>query len=307
MYKWKKLGLIFDPTDRYDWMKTHATTPTPIVLKGNFYRVFFSTRNKINQNQTGYIDLDISKPNEILNISKTPVIKIGDLGTFDCDGIYLTTITKFENKLYGYYGGWNAGQRGLFYSKIGLAISEDNGLTFKKYSKAPILNIDHIDPLSVMAPFVIFNDGIWKMWYASAIKFFYERDQLKSYYTIKYATSLNGIDWFKSNEICLPLGIKDSNIARACILKEMSYYKSWYPVVDRLTGQYRIGYAESKDGVIFNRKDELSGISKSKVGWDSEAITYPYVIKHESELLMFYNGNNFGKEGFGLAKCMINE
>lgn len=302
-YNWEKLGLIFDPSNRFEWMKTHATTPVPLGLYGNIYRIFFSTRNQENQNQTGYIDIDLNEPQNILNISKRPVFDLGQLGTFDCDGVYMTSIVENENKLYGYYGGWNAGKKNLFYSKIGLAISEDNGKSFQRFSKAPILGIDDIDPLSTMAPFVLKENQGWRMWYASASKFYYHSGKLKSLYSIKYASSEDGINWLKSDIVSIPLGNEDSNIARACVLKTSQNYMAWYPVVSKKTNQYRIGYAESSDGINFERKDDLAGINKSNEGWDSNAITYPNVIRHKEKLYMFYNGNEFGKDGFGLAIC----
>ncbi len=301
MKKWKKLGLIFDPTDRFDWMQTHATTPMPVHLEGDVYRVFFSTRNKLNQNQTAFVDIDINNPKEILNISKEPVFTLGKLGHFDCDGVYATCIIRVGDKLYLYYGGWNAGQRGLFYSHIGLAISEDNGLSFQRVSQAPILNRDDIDPLSLMAPFVIKEENIWKMWYASGIKYYYENDILKSFYTVKYAESNDGIHWNKSGITSLEIGDKDSNIARASIYKENNKYIAWYPVVSKELGSYRIGYGESLDGKVFERMDEKVTISTSESGWDSQAVTYPFVMKHKDKYYMFYNGNQFGKDGFGVA------
>ena len=64
---------------------------------------------------------------------------------------------------------------------------------------------------------------------------------------------------------------------------------------------YRIGYAESEDGIHFNRMDEKVGIDVSKFGWDSEMICYPHVFAHNGEKYMLYNGNGYGKEGIGLA------
>lgn len=306
-FNWKKQGLIFNPLGRFDWMQSHATTPTPLHLMDDCYRVFFSTRNKINQNQTAFIDINLNNPSKTLKMSQKPVFQMGQLGAFDCDGVYMTSILRYDNKLYGFYGGWNAGKRDLFYSKIGLAVSEDNGENFRRLSNAPILNIDEKDPLSVMAPHVIIDEGVWKMWYASASKFYRDNGQLKSIYTVKYATSNDGITWAKSNRIAIPLGEEDSNIARACILKNNNNYEAWYPVVSKMTNEYRIGYAESINGIDFERKDDIVGIEKSDVGWDSKAITYPYVLNHRNKLYLFYNGNNFGREGFGLAICDLNE
>ena len=64
---------------------------------------------------------------------------------------------------------------------------------------------------------------------------------------------------------------------------------------------YRIGYAESTDGIHWERKDHLSGIDVSVEGWDADMISYPCVFKKDEELVMLYNGNGFGKTGFGYA------
>lgn len=49
------------------------------------------------------------------------------------------------------------------------------------------------------------------------------------------------------------------------------------------------------------RKDEEVGIDVSKQGWDSEMIEYLHVFDHKAKRYMFYNGNKYGKTGFGLA------
>ena len=62
------------------------------------------------------------------------------------------------------------------------------------------------------------------------------------------------------------------------------------------------GYAESNDGLEWKRKDEEVGIETSDNGWDSEMLAYPYIYKHNEKIYMFYNGNGFGKSGFGYAE-----
>jgi hypothetical protein len=64
---------------------------------------------------------------------------------------------------------------------------------------------------------------------------------------------------------------------------------------------YRIGYAESGDGVEWERKDEQAGIDVSPSGWDSQMVAYPFVFEHADATYLFYNGNGFGREGFGYA------
>jgi hypothetical protein len=69
-------------------------------------------------------------------------------------------------------------------------------------------------------------------------------------------------------------------------------------VNDGLHG-YRIGYAESADGLTWARQE--AGITVSPAGWDSQAQAYPAVVRHADRWFMFYNGNAFGRDGVGLA------
>jgi hypothetical protein len=64
---------------------------------------------------------------------------------------------------------------------------------------------------------------------------------------------------------------------------------------------YRIGYAESKDGLSWTRKDHEVGIDVTPGSFDSEMIEYGDVFIHQGRKYMFYNGNEYGKFGIGLA------
>jgi hypothetical protein len=64
---------------------------------------------------------------------------------------------------------------------------------------------------------------------------------------------------------------------------------------------YRIGYAESADGLSWKRHDAQAGIDVSEEGWDSEMIAYPWVFDHGGRRYMLYNGNGYGETGIGLA------
>ena len=67
-------------------------------------------------------------------------------------------------------------------------------------------------------------------------------------------------------------------------------------------GKYKLGYAESKDLINWNRKDDLVRLKPIvKNEWDSEMIAYPYVIKFEDKKYIFYNGNSYGRDGVALA------
>ena len=137
------------------------------------------------------------------------------------------------------------------------------------------------------------------MWYLSATKWKMEEGRPKHYYHIKYAESDNGIQWERKGIVCIDFASEEEYaISRPCVLKDKDVYRLWYSY----RGQsYRIGYAESGDGIHWERKDKEVGIDVSMSGWDCEMIEYPFVFDHQGQRYMLYNGNGYGKTGFGLA------
>jgi hypothetical protein len=119
-------------------------------------------------------------------------------------------------------------------------------------------------------------------------------------HVIKYAESADGIHWDRSGAIAIDLKSPDEyGIAKPCVVQDGSLYRMWYSY--RGKEPYRVGYAESRDGVAWTRMDDKSGIDVSATGWDSESIQYAHVFQHRDRWYMLYNGNGYGKTGFGLA------
>jgi len=308
---WKKLGLIFDPTNRFDWMQTHAQLPVVIPLTTGscdnmhncLYRIYFATRDDKQRSQVGFIDIDINNPTKILNISKEPVLRFGDMGYFDEHGVYPSSIVEVDAKLYMYYIGWNKGaEYPMFYASIGLAISEDGGNTFTKYSKAPIMSRSEYDPWMVTAPFVYKDDDIYRMYYVSGLDWKVNtQNKLTSKYHVKYAYSKDGINWNRNGQISVDFeNSSETNIAKAYVEKVDGMYRTWFPYVNEKP--YRIGYGESTNGIYFIRKnDEVIFLDDNNITFDDEMQCYPYLFKINNKTYMVYNGNNYGYNGFGLA------
>jgi len=302
---WKKLGLIYSPDQTISWMYSHCQLPVADHLQGDIYRVYFAGRTKEQRSHIGFVDIDITNPTKILTVSSQPVLSPGPMGFFDEHGVYPSCIVNHNNKKFLYYIGWNQGVRApLFYANIGLAISEDGGKNFKKYSQAPIMSRSEFDPCLVTSPNVYIENGKWRMTYVSGIKWEEVNGSLKSYYHIKYAESEDGINWKREGIVSIDFQTKEeTNIARSWVIKENNLYKMWYSFV-LPPNAYRIGYAESEDGKTFTRKDNLCGLDVTAGGFDSEMMCYPNVVVHKGKKYMFYNGNRFGEKGFGLAELM---
>ena len=166
-------------------------------------------------------------------------------------------------------------------------------------SEEAFLGTDKEDPISLSYPYVIFHEGIYKMWYGSTIDWTSENGEM--IHVIKYATSKDGEDWEKHG-IAIPyeIGVAQAFSRPSVIIDEKGYHM-WYSYRDGSGRKYRIGYSHSLDGVNWENKLDSVGINTSEQGWDSEMICYPFVFDHKGKRYMLYNGNSYGKFGFGLA------
>jgi hypothetical protein len=136
------------------------------------------------------------------------------------------------------------------------------------------------------------------MWYVSGTGWT-EGVRPQHHYHIKYAESGDGIHWTRDGRVAIDYaGPEEYAIARPCVLKQGSLYRMWFSA----RGQaYRLGYAESYDGISWARKDADGGLVPSDGDWDSEMIAYPLVFEHSGRLHMLYNGNGYGRSGVGYA------
>lgn len=298
---WKKKGLIIEPDTSLWWMQSFAMVPAAEQIEGDIFRIYFSGRDANNRSQIGYATAMVNGGTiAVLSLEREPVLTIGELGTFDDNGVTPSWVVNRDGKTYLYYIGWNAGSTTRMSLIAGLAISIDGGKTFQRNSRAPLLHRTNREPFSILTgPCVLVDNGKWKMWYVSG-EGWINRDLPT--YNIKYAESDDGIHWQRNGHVCLELNENETALARPCVLIENDIYKMWFSYKDPRKG-YRIGYAESADGKVWTRFDEESGIDPSLTGWDSEMIEYSYVFNHKNITYMLYNGNGYGKQGAGYAVC----
>lgn len=297
--KWKKLGLVFCPSGEYDWLQTHAAVPIAEHLFDDYFKIYFSSRDEINKSYTGYVVIDISRPTEIVEISQAPVLVCGNIGEFDDSGAMATWLTSHEGVKYLYYIGWNLGVTVPFRNSIGLARSDD-GKKFSRYSTGPIVDRSMMEPHFCASCCVFPGDDIWRMWYLSCTEWFLDNNLPKHKYHIKYAESDDGINWRREGKVAIDYADESEYaISRPSVIRDGNVWKMWFSY--RGSKSYRIGYAESNDGIDWKRLDHLMGINVSSNGWDSDMIEYPFVFDHKGERYMLYNGNGYGKSGFGIA------
>ena len=304
---WEKKGLIYNVDGQLDWNKSHAQVPVVDVLIDSL-RIYYATRNCQGMSNVSYVEVEKDNPQIITKECKSILLPLGNPGTFDDSGIMPSSIINVGSKKYLYYIGWTTRKTVPYQNAIGLAISNDNGNSFSKFSEGPIITVNNIEPYFSGTAYVLYDEGIYKMWYLSCIRWDYIDGKQEPIYNMKYSESPDGINWCKTGKVAIELKQDEGGIVSASVLLQNGLYKMWFGKRKKsdyrtnIKNSYRIGYAESSDGISWLRKDECSGIDVSENGWDSEMISYPNVIHNNNEILMFYNGNGFGQSGFGYAR-----
>lgn len=303
--KWVKQGCIFEPRGMFGWMQTHAQIPTVLVMEDRL-RVYFATRPRNDLTLTTFVDLDRREPKEVLYVHEKPILELGRAGMFDNHGIMPNYVRRVGGKVFLYYVGWYRGSSIPYHNAIGLAISEDEGVTFTKLFEGPILDRTPLEPYSMGSIYIVEEQGVLHMFYTYVFDWLLINNKLEPIYHIRHATSENGIEWKKSDKVCIKENHDREAVARPSVFQKDDKYHMWFCFrgsQDFRGGKdsYRIGYAWSRNLLDWNREDNLAGIDVSESGWDSEMVTYPCIVQVDGEYLMFYNGNGFGRSGFGYA------
>lgn len=304
MIHWEKSGCLFKAEGQEPWMISHTATPLPVMLDEERVRVYFAARSERNNPRPGYVEFNLIHFKGIEAISPQPLVDNGPLAFFDYNGIYPGCIIKRGKEWWMYYSGRVNGDNNAYHVSVGLAISDDEGKTFKKYSESPVHQKNIYDPWLVSTPHVIpYGEG-WRMYYLSGRKATMENDVFTSYYDIRSALSDDGITWTAENKVHLGLTDEITNLACPSIVKVKEKYWMFFSFCSIDTGQYRLGVAYSYDldnwTQIFNCFNSVNDEE-----WDDISRAYPYVLVLGNYLYVFYCGNNFGKGGFGYLKAPI--
>lgn len=314
--RFESLGKIFSPQDHslpFD-STDYAQSPQALVLDDKV-RVYFCTRSKQSDNmfKSHVSFVDYTKDMKtILRVEKHEVCPLGGKGELDEHGIFPISPTRVGNRVYAYTCGWSRRAAVAVETSVGLAISHDDGATFRKPFNGPVLTSSKREPFLVGDAFVREFNGQFHMWYmfGKEWKTFDAISSPDRIYKIGHAISDDGINWKKSNEgeqiisdklhsdesMALPtvIRVKDNYLMSFC-------YRESYNFRTEKGRGYRLGFAVSKDLITWRRCDEEVDFLLSGESWDSDMQAYPNLFEVNGKIYLLYNGNEFGKYGFGLA------
>jgi len=306
--RWRKLGRIFTTAGDRPWNRSHAQVPTALLMNERI-RVFYSTRDTANRTSTSFFDVAAADPTRVLHVHDAPVLEPGPPGAFDDCGAMASAIVRAGDRAYLYYIGWNVRATVPFHNSIGLAVGGPDAANFVRFSAGPLLDRSADDPYFCTTPEVRQDAaGAWVMWYASGTEWRDIGGRMEPLYAIKHATSADGIEWRRSGGMAIDFAsANEGGLVRPAVVAAADGHRMWYSrrswrdYRGGAASAYRIGYAESADGVRWSRRDDDAGITVGVNGWDADMIEYPNVVATGSRLYLFYNGNDFGRTGIGAA------
>lgn len=302
--KWEKLGIIFKPDNNLVLGKTHAAIPTPVQLNKNIIRIYFNSQDAQGISRPYFVDVSSNNPFNIIQISKKPLLDIGKPGSFDDNGIMVTSVVKVtEKKWYMYYVGFELFQKIRYKLFTGLAISSDGGLNFSKHSITPIIDRSPGESHFRAGPYCIKTDHSFKLWYVAGEEWLDINGKSMPIYEIRFMESSDGINWPKNGSIVIPIKSQDEHgFGRPYVVQSKDgLYQMFYSVRRKSFQAYRMGFAESNDCEKWIRRDQYLNLDTTNNSFDSDAIMYAAPFYINEKLHIFYNGNNFGLDGIGLA------
>lgn len=300
--KWRKQGLIFDPSDycNHPLLVSHAANPIAIHLQDSVFRILYSGRDIWNRSSIGSFDFDLHT-RRILDVCKKPLFTFGPKGTFYQSGVSIGCVYKKSSVLYILFMGWQTSQAQHWRGDIG-RLKINSHFNLELCPEVPFIGMSSVDPISLSYPWVIGDDSSgFTMLYGSTLSWDSENGEM--IHVLNEAISDDGENWkFKGLAVPYQLGVAQAFSRPTVWADKHESQHLWFSYRSGTGTPYLIGYANK---AVSSDKWELyltgSGIEPSESGWDSQMIEYPYVFEHNDTVYMLYNGNSFGKTGIGMA------
>jgi hypothetical protein len=295
---WRKRGLLWEPPGPLPWAASHAALPALDRIERDRFWLYFSPRDHEGRAHVARVAVELADGEvRVGEFDPEPVLSPGALGGFDDRGTTMASVVADGERRLLFYSGWSLGVTVPFYFFSGLAVSEDGGRSFQR-SPAPLLDRAPSDPFLNGSPFVLREGSRWRMWFVTGSG--WEGGEPPSHrYRIGYAESADGIAWERDGTVAIDYRDEgEHSISRPCVVRAGDRYRMWFAARGE---SYRLGYAESADGVFWERDDARAGLDPGAESWDEEMVAYPFVCSHGGFDYLLYNGNGYGRSGVGYA------
>ena len=306
-FNWDKKGIVWQALNNSPLTVSHATAPTPFLLNQDVIRVFYTSLDSDGRGRIFWVDLKAEDPRVVLAHSNLPVLDIGQRGMFDDNGVMgLSVVRNKSGDLFLYYAGFELCEKIRYRIFTGLAVSKDNGLSFNRYSRSPILDRTDSETYFRCGTFVKYNEDKYEMWYVAGDSWVITNEKEYPNYNIRYLTSSDGIHWPEQGQLILDTDDISHGFGRPWVIStdnENEYM--FFSARSHATSRYSIDVAVKSTEGHWIRQKSVSGIELGTESFAKDAAMYASLIRVGPNLYCFYNGDNFGEAGFALGVAKI--
>lgn len=310
----ENLGILLE-TNRLPSSKrnlTFAQGPKALLFP-HFTRVYYSCRRDSKDakfiSEPHFVDFSPDF-GEILAFSETQVVEDASLGSFDEHGIFPLDVVRCGDELLGFSGGWSRRSSVSIDMSIGKLISQNDGLTFERTGEGPALTHSVAEPFLVGDPSVLMVNGLLHMFYISGTRWARSPEGVpERTYLISHRVSLDGSSWVPvpgGKPVPIPPLSRWEAQAMPSLVRVENWwvmffcYRDTFGFRENPEKMYRLGVAYSENLVDWTRVEfDLTSWRKE---WDSKMMAYPNAHLRGEHLYLLYNGNGFGRQGFGGAR-----
>ncbi|HEY1329424.1 MAG TPA: hypothetical protein VGI14_20995 [Casimicrobiaceae bacterium] len=305
--QWRKLGLVWAPSGDLAWARTHAMLPTPMRLNDDVVRVFVTCLDDAGRGRPAYVDVSARDPTRVVDAAREPLLDVGERGTFDDNGVAaLCAVPAGGRRVHLYYAGFELCTQVRYRIFTGLALSDDGGGTFRRHARVPVLDRSDDERYFRCGAFVMRDGGLFRMWYIAGSRWTTVEGRELPVYTLRYLESADGVQWGATGTPSMDVSEADEHgFGRPWVIRRAEDdYRMFYSIRSRSRAAYGLGYAESDDGLTWRREDDAVGLVPTPGAFDAHALMYMSLIEVDGRTYCFYNGDDFGRQGFGAAELV---
>lgn len=309
---WTVHGLLYTPNTAWWWSQSHAQCPVadPQAISPGIYRIYYSSRDSAGKSRIGSCLLN-TELMEIVESQSEPELDLGSLGSFDDAGVMPAAVVAHNSKKYLLYIGWMERKSVPYQNAIGLAEIDESG-HLRRVFEGPVLSAWANEAYFTGTINVFNKDNHYLGYYLCCTEWFLSNGKPEPRYDIKIASSSDLIHWERTGKSALALASDmEGGYASASVIQLNDRYLMFYckrNATDYRTSSdnsYKIYAAVSADAESWKKMIDFQYTATSV--FDNSMQCYPQFLRVAHKVYMLYNGNDFGKQGFGCSSIDINE
>ena len=174
--------------------------------------------------------------------------------------------------------------------------------SFQRKQRVPVTDRSDTEMSNRTSAFVRREpSGGFQMWYVGGSDWTEVDGKPLPVYKMRYMRSADGVNWPDHGDACLDFSSEEEHAFGRPWVSVRPDGTQWmfYSLRTRRKG-YRLGFAESPDGVTWTRKDAVVGIDVGPDEWDSQEIAYASLVDYGDRTYLLLQRQRAGQDGFRL-------